>query len=148
MLNLILNKHASLGNCGGHVKRTTGGAGGPPRELRPHGVAVALRRGNLITLLQNGRAIGAFPGPKNKKSLKLQLQGLHPDLLILNPAKRYRLVPLPHAHQAGVLASDPPTLHPFPVSQWFMVDFVPVTAAGPLPISTGFPFELSHLTAN
>ena len=29
-----------------------------------------------------------------------------------------------------------------------MVDFVPVTAAGPLPISTGFPFKLSHLTAN
>ncbi len=36
---------------------------------------------------------------------------------------------------------------PFPVSQWLTVDFVPVTAAGPLPISTGFPFKLSHLIA-
>jgi hypothetical protein len=84
-----------------------------------------------------------------KKSLELASQGLHPDLITLYYLRQNGIsrTAFPCAHQAGVLAPVPPTLHPFPVSQWLMVDFVPVTAAGPLPISTGFPFKLSRLTA-
>jgi len=88
-----------------------------------------------------------FPAKKNPWNLRPKDYTLIQSPFILL-GKTVYLVPFSHCgHQAGVLAPVPPTLHPFPVSQWLMVDFVPVTAAGPLPISTGFPFKLSRLTA-
>jgi hypothetical protein len=83
---------------------------------------------------------------EQKKPFKpMGSEGLHPAFFTLSPCRQ----DFPSKRTSGgdprqvFWFPDHPTFRTFPFvsnKQWFMRILSPITAAGPLPISTGFPF--------